>query len=225
MSDLELVQRVYREFGTAPLTPEQNDLYVSLDDVRGGENMVSKLAKAHCSGGRKSDVPRFLRDTREAASQPKSCGSRSGSRRMRGMFVVYVQLSDSLDLYDVQFPEVLIANGPATCRGPACNRAGMELKPNYFTNRLKALGKLLDVRSRSGVFRTEYGHGKGGLATQGQPGYASQIRRAFDPAAASWLDAANDVIGQAVSDAGREKGRTGPGIPRRTTWTRWTSIN
>ncbi len=207
MSDLELVQRVYREFSTAPLTtPEQDNLYVSLDEVRGGENVVSRLAKA-ISLAEGNPTCQVLAGHKGSGKSTEILRLKKWLQSKVGMFVVYVQLSAGIDLYDVQFPEVLIAMIRQLAEDLR-RWADVELKPNYFTCRLEEFGELLTSEVNLKSFELSTGLAKVAMQLKASPNMRTKIREAFDPAAASWLDAANDVIGQAMQTMVR-KGRRG----------------
>jgi hypothetical protein len=84
----------------------------------------------------------------------------------------------------------------------------VELKPNYVIRRLEELGKLLTSEVDLKSFELSTGLAKVAMQLKASPDMRSEMRKAFDPATASWLDAANDVIAQAMLTLVK-KGRRG----------------
>ena len=103
MDDADLVQRVYRKFDITALRPEQQELYVDLDQVRGNIDAVPRLENTirraegmptcqvlagHDGSGKSTELLR-LKQRLEAGSKP--------------FFVVYFEGGEELDLNDVDF--------------------------------------------------------------------------------------------------------------------------
>src|ERR1022692_2493644 len=104
-------KEIYSIFSPSPLRPDQNALYIDLEDVRGNTGIVHRMAEkirladtptcqvltGHRGSGKSTELSRL----RQALQEPTAGESR--------FFVVQVQADDELDRNDIDFPEVLIA--------------------------------------------------------------------------------------------------------------------
>lgn len=195
----DMIRQVYQAFSLGPLTPEQQNLYVNLDDVRGNADVRRRLAEkirlsaestcqvlaGHRGSGKSTELRMLQRDLETAGSDG------------RRYFVVLCEADEDIDRNDVDFPEVLIA----IVRQMAAdlqNREEIPLLPSYF----KRLGERL-----KGVLKSEFSFegvefAKGLLTISGaiksSPDARQEIRKLLEPDTSNWLLAANDVIGQAV---------------------------
>ncbi len=199
MDDSDLVQQVYREFGTEPLDPDhQAQLYVDLDDARGRMDAVSRLEKkirlaegrptcqvlaGHRGSGKSTELLR-LKKSLESGKGP--------------LFVVYVQADDDIDRNDVDFPDILIA----VVRQLATqlkDREGISLKPGYFKQRLERVKQCFTSEISFDGFELGVGLAKLSGEIKGSPDARNRIRAALEPDTSNLRVAANDVIGEAVS--------------------------
>lgn len=205
--DQNLKQRLYRIFDPEPLTPQQDDLYVSLDEVRGSTGVVRKLAERIClSDGPTAQILAGHRGSGKSTELHLLQGilRSDGNAGFPGMFFpVYVEGKEDLDLADVDFPEVLIA----LVRQMAAQLKadlGITLAPGYFKHLWERLTKLLGEVSFEGA---ELHTGLLNLSTtiKGSPDARLKIREALEPDTGNLVNAANDVIGQAKLEL-KEKG-------------------
>jgi len=205
--DKDLVQRVYSVFEPKPLGPDQQSLYVDLDAVRGNTDVVSRLARTiqlsegnptcqvlagHRGSGKSTELLR-LKERLETGSP--------------AMFVVYVRADEYLDRNDVDFPEVLIAMVRQMAQDLA-ERAKIRLKPGYFKDRMERLKAVLTSTIDFEKFELSAGLFKVAAAIKGSPDARAEIRKLLEPDTSNLIDAANDVISEAVLRLG-EKGKTG----------------
>jgi len=200
MSDL--AKRVYQAFGPEPLMPEQDNLYVDLEEVRGDANLVRRLAgnirlasAATCQivaghpGSGKSTELRRLQRTLE-----------TGEDRA---FVVFVQADEDIERNDVDFPEVLIAVIRQTAH-LLKSRLDISLKPEGMKERLNKLrdwlpsGLELDKLELSAVFL------KCSAAMKSNPSARRRIRGLLDEDAGNWVYAANDLIGRTKQELAKK---------------------
>jgi hypothetical protein len=197
MSDSDLIRCVYRQFNTGPLSPDlQSDLYVDLEKARGNMHPTDRLQKVieyaegaptcqvlagHKGSGKSTELYR-LKQQLEAGSSP--------------FFVAYVQTT-LMDLNDVDFPDVLIVVVQQLA-AQVKERAGVDLRPGYFR---KAFERLKEVLT-SDVSFDHFELGGDLLKISGEikasPSARAEVRKLLEPDTGNLLNAANDVIGQAV---------------------------
>ena len=204
----DLTQRVYRVFSTAPIKPDQEALYVDLDDVRGQADVVRRLDRrirlaepqqptcqvlaGHKGSGKSTELFRLKREL-ESGDSP--------------FFVVYFDVTQEVDANDVDFPDVLIA----LVRQLAVQldeQQNIKLKPGYFKDRIHRLGDLLtrEIDFESFDLQTALGSVSGKIRSS--PDARFEIRKLLEPDTSNLLYAANDVIGEAIIEL-REKGFSG----------------
>ena len=193
----ELRQRVYQVFSPAPLLPQDKDLYIDLDDVRGGVGIVQRMAdtirlsnpnKPTCqivAGHRGSGKSTELRRLQDELQRPED-----------RLFAVYCEADDDIDRNDVDFPEVLIA----VVRQMAAqlkDQLGISLKPGYFKDRWERLKHLLGSEVNFEKLDLSKGMLKVSGVIKSSPDARLDIRKQLEPDTSNWLTAANDVIGKA----------------------------
>jgi hypothetical protein len=204
MSDL-LKRKLLACFEPRPLrTPEQSELRVELDQERSSDNGVAAeivqkiiyatkashhLLAGHRGSGKSTELLR-VQDQLQSGQSP--------------IFTVYADLSEDLDLNDVDLLDVLVAI-VRHLADDLRNRFKIELKPGYFRDRLLRLWRILasDIELSSLDVATTFG--KLAIAIKGSPDAREKLRKAFEPDAGNWIDAVNDVLDQALL-AVREKG-------------------
>ncbi len=206
MSDADLTQRVYREFGPGPLSSDQEDLYVDLAAVRGDMDAVRRLAKriryaegaptcqvlaGHNGSGKSTELFRLKRQL-ETNDSP--------------LFVVYVTAKKG-DLNDIDFPDLLILLVQQMA-AQLKEDAGITLAPGYFGKRLERLKEILTSEINFNSFELASDLGKIGGEIKGSPNARSRIRELLEPDTGNLLNAANDVIGEAVAKLNK-KGKKG----------------
>jgi hypothetical protein len=186
-------------FSPSPLRPEQHELYINLDDVRGQSGTIQRMAQkirladqpicqvltGHRGSGKSTELGRL----RHSLQEHQDADSR--------FFVVQIQADDELDRNDIDFPEVLIAVVRQVAE-QLRQRAGIELKPGYFRDRWERLKKLaLREVSFEGV---ELAAGMATLSAtiKNSPDARLKVREALEPDTNNWLHAANDVLGEGV---------------------------
>lgn len=193
-----LTNAVYRVFDPdEPLPPEKNELYVDLDDVRGGADVVRRLGNAirraghptcqllagHRGSGKTTEL---LRLRRELESGPVK------------YFAVLCDADRDVDRNDVDFPDVLGAIVRQTA-AQLRERCEIELQPGYFRDRWERLRKLLGSELEFTDLSLEAGMLQLTTAIKASPDARAKIREFLEPDTGNWIAAANDVIGQAAS--------------------------
>lgn len=202
----DLTTRVYHQFATAPLLADQTDLYVDLDSVRGNTTIVSRLErKIRLSQGTTSQV---LAGHRGSGKSTELYLLQQALETVEPRyFVVFCHSDDDLDRNDIDFPDILIAIVRQLAR-QLRERAGIELKPGYFKDRWERLKKLMTSKIEFQEADLEVGMLKLGAAIKNSPNARLEIRNLLEPDTSNWLNAANDVIGEAQLKL-RDKGYTG----------------
>ena len=199
----ETLAKVYRIFDPAPLLAKDVDLYVNLDEVRGGEGIVNKLDRTI----RLSD-----RATCQLLAGHRGSGKSTELRRLQRSletgdhraFVVFCKADDDIDRNDVDFPDVLIA----IVRQMAVQlreRAEIKLKPGYFKDRWERVKHLLGPDVSFEKLTLDAGLLKIAGAIKGSPEAREKIRQSLEPDTTNWLDAANDVISKATLELVKKK--------------------
>ncbi len=202
----KLETRVYRQFATTPLRAEQTDLYVDLDSVRGSAGIVNRLMQriqladrntaqvlaGHRGSGKSTEL--YLLQQALEAGDPKH-------------FVVFCRSDDDLDRNDIDFPEILIAIVRQLAK-QLRERLGIELKPGFFKDRFERLKRLMTSQIEFQDAKLDLGLLELGTAIKNSPDARLEVRKLLDPDAGNWLNAANDVIGQALLEL-QKKGYAG----------------
>jgi hypothetical protein len=203
------LKKIYRAFDPAPLSGEDSELYVPLDDVRGSSGLVTRLTKpirlsdkstfqllaGHVGSGKSTELRRAQKELE------------TGDERF---FTVFCQILEDIDPSDADFPDVLMA----IMRRVACEcreRLGVKLKPGYFQQRIEELKRFLTSEVKLESLSLESALGNFTAAIKSSPSTRDQIRQALEPTTERWIGAANDVLGEAVIHA-QKKGYAGMAI-------------
>lgn len=195
----ELIKKVYNAFYPAPLTDDVKSLYVNLDEVRGSSGLVQGLAngilysdKLTCqlvTGHRGSGKTTELRKLQQTLENPTDSAGKK--------FVVFCEIDKDVDRNDIDFPDILIS----IVRQMASQleeRAQIDLKPGYFKQRCEELGDLLTSKVELDKVGLKAGLLTVSAAIKSSPDTRKEIREFLEPKTSSWIDAANDVISEAV---------------------------
>lgn len=190
------LKRIYQVFDPAPLTEDETDLYVDLDKVRGSSGLVNKLAQTIRLSGK---------PTCQLLAGHRGSGKSTELQRLQGklesgpekFFTVFCEILEDIEPNDVDFPDVLIA----IIRQMAeqfQKRLEVRLKPGYFKQRWEEIKNILG--SDVDFTKVELGVGlaKFSAAIKSSPNTRLEIRKNLEPRTNSWIDAANDVISEAV---------------------------
>jgi hypothetical protein len=192
-------QAVYRVFSPAPLTPDQQSLYVSLDSARGDSGVVHSLARrirlseksvsqvlaGHKGSGKSTELMQLQLELQRPDAEDR-------------YFVVLVKADEDIDRNDVDFPEVLIALVRQMAK-QLREREGIKLKPGYFKDRWERIKKLLGSEVSFDEVTLEAGMLSIASTIKNSPDAREDIRKLLEPDTTNWLDAANDVIGDAIA--------------------------
>lgn len=190
------LKRIYQVFDPAPLTEDETDLYVDLDEVRGSSGLVNKLAQTIRLSGK---------PTCQLLAGHRGSGKSTELKRLQGklesgpekFFTVFCEILEDIEPNDVDFPDVLIS----IIRQMAeqfQKRLEIRLKPGYFKQRWEEIKNILG--SDVDFTKAELGVGlaKFSAAIKSSPNTRLEIRKNLEPRTNSWIDAANDVISDAA---------------------------
>lgn len=206
MNDLDFTRRVYREFSSSPLSPEQHDLYVDLDAVRGGMDAVARLEAR-------------IRLAEEGLPTCQVLAGHNGSGKSTELFRLQKMLEDGdesffvvrltaaeIDLNDVDFPDILIAVIQQLAV-QLKNRENIHLKQRFFRQIFASLKKIL---TSINFDKLELGVAllKISGTIKGSPDARAKIRKLLEPDTGNLLKAANEVIGEAIGELSK-KGNQG----------------
>ncbi|HEX41330.1 MAG TPA: hypothetical protein ENN81_04630 [Phycisphaerales bacterium] len=196
------VKNIYQAFDPAPLAAADSELYVALDEVRGSSGLVRKLTQQI----RLSDKPTFQLLAGHIGSGKSTELRRVQKELEHGqdrVFTVFCQVLEDIDPSDADFPDVLLAIMRQVAR-QFRERLGIELKPGYFRQRWGELKTLLGSEVNLESLELETGLGRFTAAIKSSPSTRDAIRKALEPTTARLIDAANDVLGEAVSHAAKK---------------------
>ena len=195
------IKKIYQAFDPSPLEANETDLYVDLDEVRGSTGLVKKLAQTiklsettttqllagHIGSGKSTELRLLQKQLQDD-----------------GYFVVFCQILEDIDERDADFPDVLLSM-MRQMASQVKDKAKIELKPSYFTQRFEELNELF----KSKVDLTDLINGLFNLssAIKSSPDTRKKIREIFEPKTNDWLSAANDIISNADLELSK-KGRS-----------------
>ncbi len=202
----DLVRQVYQAFNPAPLTADQQRLYVDLDKARGEADVVHRLGQKI----RLADKP-----TCQVLAGHRGSGKSTELLRLKKkletdhprFFVVLCKADDDIDRNDIDFPEILIAIVRQTA-SQLKEQADVQLKPGYFATLPERMGKFLTSEVTFDKLEFGVSFAKLSGALKSSPTARHEIRKLLEPDTNNLLDAANDVIGQAILALGK-KGYSG----------------
>ena len=196
--NVDLTKKVYEVFDPAPLEADDQDRYVDLTDVRGDSDIVNSLANTirldnqptcqllagHRGSGKSTELYRLQCELER--DEPR-------------YFAVFCLADEDIDRNDVDFPDVLvmiIRQLAAQLR----QRAGISLKPGYFRDRWERIKHLLGSEVTFEGLELDAGMLKVAAAIKSSPDARLEIRKLLEPDTSNWLDAANDIIGEAKQE-------------------------
>jgi hypothetical protein len=202
----DLMRQVYQAFNPAPLTPEQSRLYVNLDDARGRADVVHRLGTKI----RVSDKP-----TCQVLAGHRGSGKSTELLRLKKklesenprFFVVFCKADDDIDRNDIDFPEILIAL-VRQMASQLKEHADIHLKPGYFAGLPGRITDFLTSEVTLDKFEFAVSFAKIAGALKSSPTARHEIRKLLEPDTSNLLDAANDLIGEAILGLGK-KGYSG----------------
>ena len=191
------LKKIYRAFDPAPLLGEESDLYVPLDEARGSSGLVKSLSMpirlsdkatfqllaGHIGSGKSTELRR-VQDALQAGDEK--------------YFTVFCEILDDIDPSDADFPEVLLAIIRQVARDFR-ERLNIKLKPAYFKQRWEELKGLLGTEVKLSSLDLETGLGKLAATIKSSPSTRDQVRKALEPTTDSWIGAANEVLGEAIT--------------------------
>ncbi len=188
-------RRLYQAFDPQPLEASQTDLYVNLDDVRGGTEIVTRLF--HPIGYARQPTVQLLAGTKGSG---KSTELRLLQKRLeRGpskYFTLLVDASD-IDPNNVGFAEVLIVLLQRVAEEVEL-REGIRLKPGYFAERLKQLKDLLFSEVSFEKIELPVLLAKVSTSIRHSPDARDQLRKLLEPDTSNLLIGANELIDEAT---------------------------
>jgi len=200
------IKKIYRVFDPEPLSVEDIELYVPLDDVRGSSGLVNKLSKTirysenptcqllagHIGSGKSTELKRLQQDLE------------SGKEKY---FTAFCTVLQDIDVEDTDYPDVLIG----ILRQTACqlnDKCGIKLKPGYFKQRWEELKDVLGADVSFKDIDLAVGLANISAVIKSSPNTRLEIRKRLEPTLNNWIEAAKDVISKAVLEL-KKKGFSG----------------
>ena len=190
------LKRIYQVFDPAPLTEDETDLYVDLDEVRGSSGLVNILAQTIRLSGK---------PTCQLLAGHRGSGKSTELKRLQvklesgpeKFFTVFCEILEDIEPNDVDCPDVLIS----IIRQMADQfhkRLKIRLKPGYFKQRWEEIKNILGSDVDFNTVELGVGLAKFSAAIKSSPNTRLEIRKNLEPRTNSWIDAANDVISDAA---------------------------
>ena len=193
------IARVYQQFDPARPLPPDDPRYVSCDDVRGEGDIVALLA----NDIRFADNPQHL-----LFAGHRGTGKSTELLRLRKQlsnhlmdderfFVVYFEADDEdVDINDVGFPDLLLAMIRHVGKSMR-ELLNEELRPARLVSVLDGfLHKLKDIKVEAAQIDLKIA--KLTATIKNSPDSRAKIREALEPSVSNLIDAANDLLDEAV---------------------------
>lgn len=202
----ENIKEIYRVFEPEPLSVEDIDLYVQLDEVRGSTGLVNKLSKTirysanptcqllagHIGSGKSTELRQLEQDLEGGKEK---------------FFTAFCTILQDIDVEDTDYPDILIG----IMRQTACqlnDKCKIKLKPGYFKQRWDELKDLLGADVKFTGVDLAVGLAKFSTVIKSSPNTRLEIRKMLEPKLNNWIEAARDVISKAVLEL-KKKGFAG----------------
>lgn len=191
----ELTNKIHKVFSEKPLTADQTNLYIPLDDLRGSNNIVRRLAgtiragqgttqvlAGHEGSGKSTELMRLQRELEQG--NPK-------------YFVVYCSSNEDIDRNDIDFSEILFVIVRQMAQQLKA-KAQITLKPGYFKARLAEFKDILGSDIDFDKFDLDLSVAKVSGKIKYSPTTRTLLRKAMEPNTDNLVAAANDLIGEAT---------------------------
>jgi hypothetical protein len=198
--DTDLLRRLYQAFDVRALRDVDAALRVELDEFRAPQ---TGIARRLCSNVAYSPRPchQVLVGHNGSGKSTELWHLKSllenGRELPKPFFTVYCDADDHVDRNDVDFLDVLVAMLRQLAID-AHKRLDIDLRPGYIRDRLRQLWGLL--KSEVELEKIDLGTALGHLsvAIKGSPDARAELRKAFEPDAGNWMNAANECFGDAI---------------------------
>jgi hypothetical protein len=196
----------YAAFDPEVPSPGQlNDIYVNLDDARGG-HITAGLIRALRMATPARPVCKLLSGHKGSGKTVELMHLKQELEKDGDFTVIHWLADETIDLMAVDFPDLLLGLVSKIAKDLK-SRFGIRLKPGYFASlpeRLKAF-----LGSEVTISEAEFDAGFAAItATLKQsPSVRAKVRAALDPESETLLTAANEIIRQAKAEL-KAKGKS-----------------
>jgi len=207
------ITRLFRSCAPNEALHPDDARYVNCDDVR-GENLAQLYARSlqradpknpevkvfagHRGVGKTSELYRlkcFLEEPEDSAQKP--------------FLVIFSDVSQSLDLNDLDFPDLLVFQAAEIQRQlQEAKIPELSATTEYLRNLWEEFRSLLGTRISLGDAEVSTPYGKLALELKNRPNARAELRKAIEQQSTSLLAAVNDLLGLATVKL-RENGREG----------------
>jgi hypothetical protein len=212
-SDLPTITRFYRVCEPLESLHPDDSRWVNFDDVRGDENVVQLYARSLRRAA--SDRPDFklftghrgVGKTSELLRLKALLEEPVGARQ--GFFVVFCDVSDRLDVNDLDFPDLLVFVA-SQLQQQLSERAlpGFTPRTLYLKRVWDDIRSTLNSQVELKDVEVDAGFGKLAVELRNRPNSRSELRDAVERHSTSLLNAVNDLLG-AADVAARTAGHAG----------------
>ncbi len=207
INDLPAITRLYRVCEPVESLNPIDPRWVDFDDVRGDENVVElyarslrratpdradfKLFTGHRGVGKTSELYRL-----KGMLEEKSAGGK------KGFLVVFSDVSDRLDVNDLDFPDLLVfVAAQLQQQLGKLQIPGFDPATTYLRHVWDEIRKLLGSEVELKGVEVEAGFAKLAIELRNRPNSRELLRAAVEQHSTSLLDAVNDLLTSAEASA------------------------
>lgn len=211
--DQPAITRLYRVCDPSQSIPPDDPCWVDFDVVRGDEKVIDtyvrgltradprspdfKLIAGHRGVGKTSELFRL----QQALEKKNANGD--------GFIVIYCDVTEKLDLNDLDFPDLLVFLIAELQRQlPAAGLKGFSPTSQYLTKTWERLKTLLGTEVNLTSAEIDVGFAKISTELKNQPNARRDLRHAVESVSTSLLEAANDIL-VAARTAAEAAGKNG----------------
>ncbi len=196
----------YAAFDPEVPSPAQlKDIYVNLDDARGGE-ITASIARALLNASPARPVCKLLSGHKGSGKTVELMHLKQELEKDGKFTVIHWLADETIDLMAVDFPDLLIGL-VAKIAKDLQTRFSIKLKPGYFATLPERLKGFLGSEVSITDAEFETGFARITAALKQSPTVRAKVRAVLDPESQTLLDAANEILRQAKTEL-RAKGRS-----------------
>lgn len=207
------ITRLYQACEPQESLKPDDPRWVNFDDVRGEDNVVERINRSlRRASSHRPDFKLF--------TGHRGVGKTSELLRLKGLLehtepgkpgflVVFCDVSEQLDVNDLDFPDLLVFLAAEIQRQlTGIGLQGFSPSSTYLKNVWADIRNMLSAEVEMREVEVNAGFGKLAVELRNRPGSRQLLRDVVEKHSTSLLDAVNDLLGQAIV-AARTSGRLG----------------
>ena len=172
-----------------------NDIYVDLDDARGG-HITASIARALSKASPSRPICKLLSGHKGSGKTVELMHLKQELEKNGEFTVIHWLADETIDLMAVDFPDLLLGL-VAKIAKDLSDRFGIKLKPGYFATLPERLKGFLGTEVIINEAEFETGFAKITADLKQSPSVRAKVRAALDPESQTLLDEANKILQQA----------------------------